>query len=598
MTTKDFKKSRSDIPKTPGVYQFLSKSGTTLYVGKAKNLRNRLSSYFNNQSSLAIKTRRMLKNAHSIRFTLVETEQDALLLENTLIKELQPRYNVMLKDGKSYSYLCIKNERFPRVYLTRKVVRDGSTYFGPYTSRNRTKQLLELIKQLFPLRTCKYSLSEKNIERNKIKLCLEYHIHNCLGPCERLQTEENYMDNIRQIKNILKGNFAPVKDYINERMQECAAELRFEQAQKWKEKLQLFEDYRSKSTVVSTQIKDVDVFSYVDTEETAFVNYLKVVRGVLLNIHTIRLEKNLNEDRDSILYFAIKNMRERYNSVATELVLERKIDWPDDKTTLTIPRRGDKKKLLDLSKKNAEYMLHQHQRELLNKKARVRSSERILKTLQLDLRMDKIPYHIECFDNSNLQGTNPVASCVVFKNAQPYKRAYRHYHVKTVSGPDDFASMREIIYRRYSRLLREGAPLPQLIIIDGGKGQLSAAVSGLEQLDILKKVSLIGIAKKLEEIFFPGDSIPLYINKKSESLKLIQRARNEAHRFALSFHQKMRTKNMITSQLTEIPGVGEKTAQKLLSRFGSLAEIKKQDVNQIATEVGKAMALKIFNALK
>ncbi len=575
----------------------MDKKDTVLYVGKAKILRNRIASYFNNPSSLAYKTKTMVSNAEHIRFTLVETEQDALLLENTLIKNLQPRYNVMLKDGKSYSYLCIKKERFPRVFLTRKVVRDGSLYFGPYTSRYRSKQLLELIKQIFRLRTCSYNLSEQNIGNKKIKLCLEYHIHNCLGPCQHLQSHEAYMDNIQQIKNILQGHFAPVKDFIRQQMQILADDLKYEQAQEWKDKLLIFEDYQSKSTVVSSRIRDVDVFTYAEHEDSAFVNYLKVVKGVLLNAHTVRLKKNLNEDRTTILFYAIRDFRERFNSIAPEIIIPFKIDWPDEPVRLTIPLRGDKKKLLELSAKNVQYTMAQYRRELINKKSKVNSAQRILKTLQSDLQMDKIPYHIECFDNSNLQGTHPVASCVVFKNAKPSKRAYRHYHIKTVKGPDDFASMREIIYRRYARLLHENKELPQLIIIDGGKGQLHAAVDSLRQLNILHRVTIIGIAKKLEEIYFPGDSIPLYINKKSESLQLIQQARNEAHRFAINFHRDIRSKNMIDSQLTAISGIGEKTAQKLLKHFGSITKIKQSPKKIIEQVVGKSLADKITRHL-
>lgn len=594
MTTEDYKKISDKIPKDPGVYKFLDKDNTILYVGKAKNLKNRLSSYFGNKKHQAYKTRVLVKNADHIDYTIVETETDALLLENTLIKRHQPRYNVMLKDGKSYVYLCIKNERFPRVFFTRRVVKDGSQYFGPYTSKYRMNIILEIIKKLFQLRTCTLNLNEKAIADGKYKVCLEYHIKNCKGPCEAKESEEAYNDKINQIKNILRGKFKPVKDYIKQEMNVYAEQMQFEKAQEYKEKLDAFTNYQSKSTVVNTTIADLDAFTIASDEKYAYVNYLKIVNGALINSDTVELEKNLDEDDRDILSYAIPAIRERFNSIAPEIAVPMEVDIAEDDVVITIPQRGDKKKVLELSEKNVKYYLFQKKKEALNKIKKQTPAERILKTLQSDLQMDKVPFHIECFDNSNIQGTNPVASCVVFKNAKPSKKDYRKYNIKTVVGPDDFASMNEIVGRRYRRLVAEDEPLPDLIIIDGGKGQLSAAVRILKDIGVYDKVTVIGIAKKLEEIFFPGDSIPLYINKKSESLKLIQHARNEAHRFAITFHRDQRSKNALGTELTNIKGVGEKSAEKLLQKYKSVKRIKSLTEDEIAAEVGKAVAAKII----
>jgi excinuclease ABC subunit C len=593
MTTADFRKISDGLPKQPGVYRFKDEEGTVLYVGKAKNLKNRLSSYFVSKKQQAHKTRTMVKNADHIEYTIVETEHDALLLENTLIKKLQPRYNVMLKDGKSYSYICIKKERFPRVFLTRRVIRDGSTYFGPYTSKARIKVILDLIKTLFPLRTCNLNLSQENIESGKFKVCLEYHIQNCMGPCVGEETEEDYNHKIDQIKNILRGNFGAVIAHFRDKMHRHAENLEFEKAQALKEKLTAFEDYQAKSTVVSAHIRDVDVFSIASDEKYAYVNYLKVVNGALINTYTQEMTKNLNEDEGELLAYAVSSLREKFNSIAEEVVLPFEVDLPEENLKITIPQRGEKRKLLELSGKNVNFFLKQKKREETLRKNKQTSAERILRTLQEDLHLKVLPTHIECFDNSNMQGSYPVSSCVVFRNAKPAKNDYRHYNVKTVEGPNDFASMEEVVYRRYRRLLEEGASLPQLIIIDGGKGQLSAAVKSLRKLDILDKVTVIGIAKKLEEIFFPGDPIPLYINKKSESLKLIQQARNEAHRFAITFHRNQRSRDFTKTELTEIPGIGEKTAQKLLQAFKSVKKIKESPPEEIEKVVGKAAAARL-----
>ena len=594
MKTEDFKAISETIPHEPGVYRFLDEEGIILYVGKAKSLKNRLSSYFGDKKHTQYKTVLLTRNAHHIEFTVVETEHDALLLENSLIKKFQPRYNVMLKDGKSYTYICIKNELFPRVFFTRKMIRDGSVYFGPYTSKYRVNILLEIIRKLFQLRTCSYQFTTEGIARGKFKVCLEYHIKNCLGPCEGFETEQNYMAKIDQVKNILKGNLGNVKKYITDTMKEHAENLEFEQAQMLKEKLIAFEDYQSSSTVVSTTIKEIDVFAIVTDETMAYVNYLKIVNGTLVNTDIAEMQMNLDDDPADLLSFVIPTIRDRFESNAPEVVVPILITLPDPKIVITVPQIGDKKKLLELAETNIDYFIRQKKRDEISHQKKVSSSERILTTLKNDLQMDVMPLHIECFDNSNLQGTNPVSSCVVFKNAKPSNKDYRHFNVKTVVGPDDFASMQEVVFRRYKRLLAESKPLPQLIIIDGGKGQLSSAVSSLEQLGILDKVTVIGIAKKLEEIFFPGDSIPLYINKKSESLKLIQHARNEAHRFAISFHRDQRSKNFLGTQLTNIPGIGKVTAEKLLKKFGSIQRVKDADPAEVEALIGKANTKKVL----
>ncbi|MEM1322012.1 MAG: excinuclease ABC subunit UvrC [Bacteroidota bacterium] len=593
MTTDDYKKIAPTLPQQPGVYRFLDSEDIILYVGKAKNLKNRLSSYFGSRKHQAHKTRIMVKNADHIEYTIVETEADALLLENTLIKRFQPRYNVMLKDGKSYSYICVKKERFPRVFITRRVIRDGSIYFGPYTSRFRLKMLLELIKTLFPLRTCSFNLSQQNIEKGKFKVCLEYHIKNCEGPCESLEEEENYNEKIEQIKNILKGHFGAVKSHFKLEMQRYAENLEFEKAQQLKIKMTAFEDYQGKSTVVSTTIRDVDVFSIATNEKMAYVNCLKVVNGAIMNTYTLEMTKNLDDDEKDLLEYAIPVLREKFNSITKELILPFEVQLLEEDMIQTLPQRGDKRKLLELSEKNVKYFLFQKQKQAISRLNKQSPAERILRTLQGDLQMDRMPTHIECFDNSNIQGAFPVASCVVFRNAKPAKRDYRHFKIKTVEGPNDFASMEEVVYRRYKRLLDEEQSLPQLVIIDGGKGQLSSAMNSVKKLGLEDRMTVIGIAKKLEEIFFPHDPIPLYINKKSESLKLIQQARNEAHRFAITFHRNQRSKDFTGTELTNIPGIGDKTAQKLLKHFGSVKKLREADADSVVSLVGKGTAAKL-----
>ncbi len=594
MTNEDFKIFSTTIPSDPGVYRFMDEEGVILYVGKAKNLYNRLSSYFGEKKHQTAKTKVLVRNAHHIEFTIVETEQDALLLENTLIKKHQPRYNVMLKDEKSpLIYICIKAERFPRVFLTRKATRDGSTYFGPYLNKFKVEQIAELIRKLFQLRTCTLNLSVDNIEKKKFKTCLEYHIKNCAGPCVGLESEVSYNSKIEQIKNILKGNFAAVKKHLKDEMADHAENLRFEFAQQAKERLALFEDYQGKSTVVNPSIKDVDVFAIADDEKEAYVNFMKVVNGAVIHTYTLTLTKNLDEDREMLLAYSIPILREKFNSITEEIIVPFELSLSDKALVITIPKIGDKKKLLELSEKNVQYHLLQQKRLAANATGRQTSAERILRTMQQDLHMEAAPLWIECFDNSNLQGTNPVSSCVVFKNAKPSKRDYRHYNVKTVEGPNDFATMEEVVTRRYKRLMSEGQGLPQLVIIDGGKGQLSAAMNSIRALGLEGKMTVIGIAKRLEEIYFPDDPVPLHINKKSETLKVIQQARNEAHRFGITFHRDQRSRNFIKTELTEIPGIGAKTAQKLLQHFGSLSRVREAESIDIETLIGKSSAKKV-----
>lgn len=593
MTLDEYKALASSIPKQPGVYRFINAEGKVIYVGKAKNLRHRLSSYFGEKKNQYFKTLTMVRNSHHFEYTIVESEQDALLLENTLIKQIQPRYNVNLKDDKSYSFICIKNEKFPRVFLTRKVIRDGSTYFGPYTSKAKVKEILDIVKKLFPLRTCTLNLNPHNIAAGKFKVCLEFHIKNCLGPCEGLESEETYNARIEQVRNILKGNFRGVIVHLKNQMDKLASEMEFEKAQQIKEKLTLFEDYQARSTVVSHLDRDLDVFSIATDETHAYVNFLKVAQGAIINSYTQELQKNLNEDEGELLAFTIDRLREKFNSITEEIVVPQKVQLVEQGIIQTVPQRGEKKELLDLSLKNVRYFLLQKQREKMNN-IKQTPAERILGTLQKDLRMKNIPDHIECFDNSNIQGSNPVAACVVFRHAKPAKRDYRHFHVKTVEGPDDFASMREVVERRYKRMLEENQKLPDLIIIDGGKGQLSAAMEAISIVGIREQVTVIGIAKKLEEIYFPGDSIPLYIDKKSESLRLIQQIRNEAHRFAITFHRNTRSKKFTTTELTGIKGVGEKTAEKLLQHFGSVKKMKLASEEELIKVVGQSAAKKIL----
>lgn len=594
MTKDDYKKIAPNFPTQPGVYRFIDKDDVILYIGKAKHLKKRVSSYFGNRKDMRNKTRIMVRKSVRIEYTIVDTEQDALLLEATLIQKHQPRFNVMLKSGKPYPYICIKKERFPRVFITRQVYKDGSKYFGPYVSKRRMYAILELIKNLFQLRTCSLNLSEKNILEGKFKPCLEYHIKNCLAPCVGFETEEEYNEKVDQVANILKGHFASVKRYLKDEMQKHAEKLQFERAQEIKVQYDALENYQGKSTVVNPSIRDVDVFSLEQDDEIAYFNYLKVVDGAIINTFTMELDKNLDDDQEDLLVFAIQTLREKYQSIAPEVIVP--IDIPSvwEGTTITIPKIGDKKKLLELSEKNLAYYVLQKRKQAASRANKQSTAEKVMEIMKKDLQMSVLPLHIECFDNSNLQGTNPVAAMVCFRHGKPSKRDYRHYHVKTVEGPDDFASMEEIVYRRYKRLLESNKTLPQLIIIDGGKGQLSAAVKSLKALSIYKRVTIIGIAKRLEEIYFPEDSVPLLLSKKSPTLKVIQQARNEAHRFAIEFHRLIRSKKYVSTQLTEIPGIGKKTAEKLLQEFASVEKIKTAEQEALEASVGKAATKKIF----
>lgn len=598
MTEEEFRSYSIQIPTDPGIYKYMSKNGEILYVGKAKNLKNRLNSYFGDKKNQAAKTKALIKHAHHIEYTIVETEHDALLLENSLIKTHQPRYNVMLKDGKTYAYICIKKESFPRVFFTRKVFRDGSSYFGPYTSKYRAEIILDLVKTLFPLRSCTLNLSKPIIDKSKYKVCLEYHIKNCNGPCEKFESEEAYNQKIIQIKNILNGKFRTVKEHIKFCMEDSASRMDFEAAQIWKVRLDAFHDYQSKSTVVNPNIKDVDVFSMATLDEQVYVNFIKVIDGAIIHTYTLEGDMNLDDDATKILSIAIQKIREKFDSIAPEIIVPIEVELEDTQVQITIPKIGDKKSLLDLSEKNINLHVLQVRKEKLNRAAKASPAERILRTLQADLQMSDIPLHIECFDNSNIQGTSPVAACVVFKNAKPAKLDYRHFHVKTVEGPNDFASMEEIVHRRYKRLLDEDKNLPQLIIIDGGKGQLSSAMKSITALGLKDKIVVIGIAKKLEEIYFPEDPIPLYINKKSESLKLIQQLRNEAHRYGLEFHRNTRSKKMLRIELTQIPGIGDKTAKKLLIHFGSMARLEQVPSEELEAFCGAKLTASIQTYFK
>ncbi len=597
MTTTDFQEIAPTLPIQAGIYKFIDPKGMILYVGKAKNIKNRLSNYFGERKDRQIKTKALVRLAHHIEFTIVGSEQDALLLECALIKEHQPRYNVMLKDGKSYPYICIKMERFPRVFVTRRVVRDGSMYFGPYTSGYRVQQLMDLIKQLFQLRTCTFNLQQELIDKGKFKVCLEYHIKNCAAPCVGFEKEETYNEKVSQIRNILRGQFGNVRQHLKREMSALAEALEFEKAQNLKEKLTAFEDYQGKSTIVSSTISDVDVFSIATDEKMAYVNYLKVVNGAIIHTYTLELTKNMDEDEDSMLAFAMPYLRDKFLSENKEILVPFELTFADPSVSVTVPKIGDKRKLVELSEQNARFAVLQRQKQEILKAQKQTSTERILKTLQSDLQMEDVPFHIECFDNSNLGGTNPVAACVVFKNAKPSKKDYRHYNIKTVEGPNDFASMEEVVYRRYKRLLSEGSTLPQLVIIDGGKGQLSSAMKSIKALGVENQMVVVGIAKQLEEIFFPNDPIPLYIDKKSESLKLIQQARNEAHRFGITFHRNQRSKDFIQTELTGIEGIGEVTAEKLLTAFGSVKRIREASAEDLELLIGKKATKQVVKHL-
>jgi excinuclease ABC subunit C len=583
----------SVLPDKPGIYQFFDNSDTIIYIGKAKNLKKRVSSYFSKQHDQR-KTAILVRNIFDIKHMVVTTEQDALLLENNLIKKYQPRYNIRLKDDKSYPWICIKNEPFSRVFKTRDLIKDGSKYFGPYTSVYTVRTLLDLFKSEYKLRTCNYHLTDENIINRKYKVCLEYHIGNCLGPCEGHISLEKYNEGIDDIENILKGNISGVIKHLENVMQRMAGELNFEEALKIKEKYDSLKRYQSRSTVVSPTITDVDVFSIEEDSKFAYINYLKIIRGAIIQTYTLEIKKILNESTDELLLAGIVDIRQKIFSNANEIIVPIPLDFVLENVRFIIPQRGEKRSLLELSQRNAKYYRLEKEKQAILKNPKVRD-DRILNTIKSDLQLSELPVQIECFDNSNLQGSFPVAACVVFINGRPQKKEYRHYNVKTVQGPNDFASMEEIVFRRYSRLLNEGKKLPQLIVIDGGKGQLSSAVTALEKLNLRGRISVIGIAKRLEEIYFPGDSVPIYINKNSETLKIIQQLRDEAHRFGITFHRQKRSKSFISSELNSIPGVGEKTVQKLLSDFKSVKNVKELEESQLASSVGNRMAKLIYS---
>ena len=595
MTVLPIKIQLKTIPNKPGVYQYFDKEGKLLYVGKAKNLKKRVSSYFTKQHDIG-KTRVLVKKIVSIKHIVVETETDALLLENNLIKKYQPRYNIMLKDDKTYPWICIKKERFPRVFSTRKMIKDGSEYFGPYTNVKTVYTLLELINGLFPLRNCNYDLADKNIKSGKYKVCLEYHLDNCLGTCEGKQTEENYNKNIAAIRNILKGNFKDSLVAFKNQMEDFATNLYFEDAQKIKDKIATLMNYQSKSMIVNSKINNVDVFSIVTDEAYGYVNYLQLSYGSIIRSHTLEIKKKLEETDEQILQISVIELRQRFQSQCKEIYVPFKISVGEN-LKIYVPKLGDKKRILDLSLRNAKYyrMERFKQTKITDPN---RHENRIMSQMKKDLRLSEEPRHIECFDNSNIQGTNPVAACVVFKNGKPSKKDYRKFNIKTVEGPDDFASMEEVVYRRYKRLLDEKQPLPQLIIIDGGKGQLSSSLKSLDKLELRGKIAIIGIAKRLEELFYPEDPIPLYLDKKSETLKIIQQLRNEAHRFGITFHRNKRSKEALNTRLLNIEGIGEKTIIELLKIFKSLKRLQTASFDDLTKAVGPSKAQKIINHFK
>ncbi len=583
------------LPDGPGVYQYYDKEDKILYVGKAKNLKKRVASYFNKIHDTA-KTNVLVKKIVTIKHIVVPTESDALLLENNLIKTLQPRYNVMLRDDKTYPWICIKKEAFPRIFPTRRMVKDGSEYFGPYTCFKTVNTILDLIKELYPLRTCNYDLSQKNIENNKFKVCLEYHIGNCKGPCEALETIENYQKQVDAIREILKGNFKESQREFKRLMNDFASKMQFEEAQKIKEKIDVLENYQSRSTIINPKITNIDVFSIVSDESAAFVNFLQISHGSIIRSHTLEIKKKLDEPDEELLELAIIELRDRFHLLSKEIIVPFPVNLGEN-IKITIPQLGDKKQILDLSIRNAKfYRIDQlKQLQIVDPE---RHSNRIMAQMQKDLRLSEEPRHIECFDNSNIQGTNPVSACVVFKDGKPSKKDYRHFNIKTVVGPDDFASMEEVVFRRYKRMLEENQPLPQLIIIDGGKGQLSSALKSIDELGLRGKIAIIGIAKRLEELFYPGDSVPLYLDKKSETLKVIQHLRNEAHRFGITFHRDKRSKSALNSSIETIPGIGEKTMLTLIKHFKSVKRLKLASEKEISEVVGVSKAKKITDFYK
>ncbi|MFT6959746.1 MAG: excinuclease ABC subunit C [Polaribacter sp.] len=580
------------LPNEPGVYQYFDKNEVIIYIGKAKNLKKRVSSYFSKTHENG-KTKVLVTKIISIKHIVVATETDALLLENNLIKKHKPRYNILLKDDKTYPWICIKKERFPRVFMTRRVIKDGSEYFGPFTSIRTVRVLLDLIKELYPLRTCTYDLSPQNVNEGKYKVCLEYHLKNCKGPCEGLETAENYDNAIVEIRNIIKGNFKESLEKFQDMMLVFAEKMEFEEAQKIKDKLNLLGNYQSKSTIINPSINNVDVFSIISDETHGYANFLKIANGSIIQSHTTEIKKKLDETDTELLALFIVEIRQRFNSISPEIYVPFNVDLGGI-VKVTIPKLGDKKRIVELSERNAKYYRQEQfkQTQIVDPERHVK---RIMGQMKKDLRLHVEPRHIECFDNSNIQGTHPVAACVVFRDGKPSKKEYRHYNIKTVVGPDDFGSMEEVVYRRYKRLLEEKQTLPQLIIVDGGKGQLSSGLKALEDLGLRGKIAIIGIAKRLEEIYYPEDPIPLYLDKKSETLKITQYLRNEAHRFGITFHRNKRSKTAIKSELEQIPDVGAQTITTLLRRFKSAKRVKEASLEDLKTEIGHSRAMKVYD---
>ncbi len=595
MTNEHISQLLKSLPEKPGVYQHLDKDGRILYIGKAKNLKKRVSSYFTkNQTNGRLYT--LVKKVVDIRTIITETELDALLLENSLIKEHQPRYNVSLKDDKTYPWIVIKKETFPRIFYTRRKIEDGSEYFGPYPSVKVMKAVLELVRQIHPLRTCKLSMKAELIAAGKFQKCLEYHMGNCLGPCEGLQTEAEYLQEVHLARELITGKLSKVKRMLMDKMREAAEELRFEEAQKIKEKVELIEKYRSKSTVVSESITEVDVFSAVIDAQFGYVNYFQIIDGAILYAHTLEMKRKLDEDEAELLRLAIPEIRLRFNSQSKEILLSHPCELEIQGIQIQVPQRGDKKRLVELSEKNARYFRLEKLKNIQIADPE-RHTQRIMEQMKQDLRLNEWPVHMECFDNSNFQGDEAVSACVVFKNGKPSKSDYRHFNVKTVQGPDDFATMEEVVYRRYKRLIEEQLPLPQLVLIDGGKGQLSAAMKSIEKLGLRNKIAVLGIAKRLEELFFPGDPLPLYLDKRSETLKVLQQMRNEAHRFGISHHRNKRSKSSLSSSLEKIPGVGDATVERLLTTFKSIQQLKLASLSEIGNCIGPAKAGIVYNHL-
>ena len=598
MTTVEFQHIVATIPAQPGIYKYFDARSELLYVGKAKHLRKRVSSYFT-KTFTSYKTHELVQRIARIDFTIVNSEQDAFLLENSLIKEYQPRFNINLKDDKSYPYIVIKNEPFPRVFLTRKIINDGSEYLGPYTSVKKVRELLEFIKQTIQLRNCSLNLSDNNIKRGKFKVCLEYHLGNCKGPCEALQSAEDYKENLAQLKNLLKGNLVPVIRHFKEEMRAYVDQLAFEKAEILKKKIAFLENYQSRSVVANARMGSVDVFSILKEKDIAYVNYLMVRNGAIIQTQTNKVETHLDESTEEVLAFSVAQLRTTFNSDVSEIIVPFPIEYPQSEIIVTIPKSGDKKKLLELSEKNAQHFIE----ELKNKerlKLNIKSHDqfRLLEELRRDLQLPELPVHIECFDNSNFQGSYPVSAMVCFKNAEPSKKDYRHFNIRTVEGINDFATMKEVVFRRYRRLLEENIPFPQLVIIDGGKGQLSAAIEAMQELNVERKTTLVGLAKNEEEIFFSGDKESLKLPYNSDSLKLIRRIRNEVHRFGISFHRKQRSRGTFKNELEDIPGIGKGTADLLLKEFKSVKNIQEKGIAELTAIAGKAKATIVYNYFK